>query len=356
MDRSLFITEDITKDNTPYILEQIKSFEKEDATSPIKVYINCYGGSVMPLFSILDLLAICKCPIYTINMGEADSAAALILSAGTKRFCTKSSMVMLHELQITTIISGGASDVESLAKEIKIINDRIFTELSRSTKKTVEQLKVDLSGKELNLNAEEAISYGVVDEIITTEIAEKYQLKKEMPSKSLKNSGIEIKIKKRGEETMEKMKKEELFLALQKDFDIDVLTLQKENTELQKKVEIIEKVRTEQETQLTALKKEKEEKDIALENSKKEQIITKAIAEMKVLPSEKEAFLGLCKTAKDLEDFIAKLQPKLHKSASGDTVVDAALDGEFDAATLSCIKQNLFTVEDARKYLKKGDK
>jgi len=361
MERSLFITEDITKDNTPYILEQIKAFEKADATAPIKVYINCYGGSVMALFSILDLLEMCKCPVYTINMGEADSAAALILAAGKKRFCTKNSMVMLHELQVTTIVSGGASDVESLAKEIKNINDRIFAELSRFTKKTVEELKGDLSGKDLNLNAEEAIAYGVADEIITTEIAEKYQLKKEMPSKSFTNSGIDIKIK-RGEK---QMTKDELLLTLRKDFDIDVLSLQKDLTEAKTKLaeaekarEVIGKVKDEQETQLTALKKEKEEKEIALENSKKEQMLTKAVAERKVLPSEKEAFLSLHKTAAELEAFLSKLQPKLHGEASGaQSAEDVALSGEFDETTLKCIKEGRFTIEDARKFLsKKEDK
>jgi ATP-dependent Clp protease protease subunit len=356
MDRSLFITEDITKDNTPYILEQIKAFEKEDATAPIKVYINCFGGSVIPLFSILDMLELCKAPIYTINMGEADSAAALILAAGTKRFCTKSSMVMLHELQIKTIISGSASDVESLAKEIKIINDRIFTELSKFTKKTVDELKADLSGKDLNLNAEEAIAYGVADEIITTEIAEKYQLKKEMPGKSFDG---DIKIK-RGEN---QMTKDEILLALRKDFDIDVLSLQKDLTETKAKLaeaekakEIIGKVKEEQEVQLTALKKEKAEKETALENSKKEQMLTKAIAERKVLPSEKEAFLGLHKTAADLEAFLSKLQPKLNGAAAGaQSADDVALSGEFDEVTTKCIKEGHFTAEEARKFLQKKE-
>lgn len=346
MERTLFITEVITKDNTPDFLNAIKYFEKEDSTAPIKVYINCYGGSVMALFSILDMLGNCKCPIYTINMGEADSAAALILAAGTKRFCTKNSMVMLHEMQIKSVISGNASDVESWAKEIKNLNDRIFTELSRLTKKSIDDLKKDLSGKELHLNAEEAIAYGVCDEIITTEIADKYQLKKEMPSKSI----LTGQKTKQGED---KMTKDELLTALQKDFDIDVTALKDENTELKKSVEILQKVKDEQEKQLTTLKKEKADQVEALENSKKEAILTKAVSEMKVVPAEKESFMTLFKgkSSEEMEKFVAGLTVKLHKGADGSDKNPDKKD--FPDSVLSCIRDGRFTEEEWEKYGKK---
>jgi len=335
--RELFITNEITREITPYIQTFLKECEEESQMEPIKIYINCFGGSLNALFSILDMIKNCKCPIYTVDIGEADSAAALILAAGTKRFITQNSRVMLHEVQISMFIDlQPASAVQAQMKEFEIFNDRFFTELSRLTKKERSVLEKDIIGKDLYLSAEEAIEYGVVDEIVTPEIIEQYQLNKK------------VQIKKENKKMS--MTKEEMLSALKKDFDVDVEKIQAELSNEKKKNEVLEKVGTEQKALLDAANAKLANIEADLENKKKDEIITKAISEMKIYPSEKETYLSNFKTAEDLEKFVSKLEPKLNNKAKGTTDND---DGgpQFDAATQRAIEKGAISKEDAEKFI-----
>ena len=334
--RELFITNEITREITPYIQTFLKECEEESQIDPIKIYINCFGGSLNALFSILDMIKNCKCPIYTVDIGEADSAAALILAAGTKRFITQNSRVMLHEVQISMFIDlQPTSAVRAQMKEFEIFNDRFFTELSKLTKKERSVLEKDIIGKDLYLSAKEAIEYGVVDEIVTPEIIEQYQLNKK------------VQIKK---ENKTMMTKEEMISALKKDFDIDVENIKTELNESKKKNEVLEKVNKEQKEMLNATKAKLANIEADLENKKKNEIITRAISEMKIYPSEKETYLSNFKTAEELENFVKKLEPKLTNKAQGknDNNNDSS---QFDAATQRAIDKGAISKEDAEKFI-----
>ena len=167
-------------------------------------------------------------------------------------------------------------------KEFEIFNDRFFKELSKLTKKERSVLEKDIIGKDLYLSAKEAIEYGVVDEIVTPEIIEQYQLNKK------------VQIKK---ENKKMMTKEEMISALKKDFDVDVEKLQIELSNEKKKNEVLEKVNKEQKEMLNATKAKLANIEADLENKKKNEIITRAISEMKIYPSEKETYLSNFKTA-----------------------------------------------------------
>lgn len=343
--RELFITREITKEDVPIFQNTLKEFEAENPSEPIKIYIDCYGGSLSALFSILDMIENCKCPIYTVDVGEADSAAAVILAAGTKRFINKNSRVMLHEVQISMLISQQpASAVQAMMKEVEILNDRFFNELSRLTKKTRQELEKDIAGKDLFLSAEEAIEYGIVDEIVTPEVMEKYQLVKESMNSKPINSHKENKT----------MTKEEMFTALKKDFNVDVENLQVELSNAKQKATTLEKVNAEQKALLDEANSKLANIEADLENKKKNEIITKAISEMKIYPAEKDVYLANFKTAEDLEKFVGQLTPKLNKVPQGKKGADDN-GSEFDEATQRAIDKGAITAEDAKKYITKEE-
>ena len=220
-------------------------------------------------------------------------------------------------------------------KEFEIFNDRFFTELSKLTKKERSVLEKDIIGKDLYLSAKEAIEYGVVDEIVTPEIIEQYQLNKKVQSKK---------------ENKTMMTKEEMISALKKDFDIDVENIKTELNESKKKNEVLEKVNKEQKEMLNAAKAKLANIEADLENKKKNEIITRAISEMKIYPSEKETYLSNFKTAEDLEKFVNKLEPKLTNKAQGknDNNNDSS---QFDAATQRAIDKGAISKEDAEKFI-----
>lgn len=344
MQRSIFIYEAINKDYASEIIRQMKSMEQE-GNYPIKVYINCYGGDVGALFSILDAIKTCKCEVITINIGEADSAASLILAAGAKgkRFVTENSRVMLHEVQISTIIDGEPfSAVDSRLQEWSILNDRYLAELSGLTGKTMEQIKADISGKDVFLTAQEAIEYGVADKVMTLEDKERFNLLK-VGGKTADEGGKPAPKQQEG-----LMTKEEMITAL-KNQGVDVAALTAESSQLK---EQLEAAKAENE-KLTASKKELEEaiaaNNAALEASKKEAAFEAVVKAGKEFANMKEQVLSTFDSAEKIEAFYKDRPTVLHTAPAGTdsgTVIE-------DEVTAKLIKEGKFTKEDAAKYLNK---
>ena len=147
----------------------IMYFNKEDKDipveqrQPIKLLIYSYGGDGQACFSLLDMIALSKTPVYTINMGVAMSAGLLILLAGHKRFCLKTSTALAHSG------SGGASgtfeQTEAQMKDYKRFVDTMRSYIIERTNidtKTLNKYK----SKEWYIYAEEQIKYHIVDKII----------------------------------------------------------------------------------------------------------------------------------------------------------------------------------------------
>jgi ATP-dependent Clp protease protease subunit len=359
MNREIFLlSNDVTIDKATEITSQIKNMsEGAGANQPIKMYINCYGGEIAAMFTILDAMNTAACDIYTVNLGEADSAAALIFSAGDRRFITENSRVMLHESRLTNIYLGTPlSQIEAELKELQIHNENMIKALAENTGKTAKEIKRDIQGKDLYLSAQEAIEYGLADEILTTEIKEQFDLKK-----------ADTKAGKAGVKPQEKrsknMNKEELLSALKDNHGIDVAAikgdLEKVNgeiTALKAQRETLEAAAKKFDEQLSALKAEAAQKTEELEAVKKERAFDKIVAAGKEAVSVREDVLKAVKTAADIEAMYAKRPVIYNVSAHGKTT--AADPSEIkDEATLSAIKEGHITEDDAKKYLnKKEDK
>lgn len=346
MDREIFITREITMESAALMVQDIKRFEQQ-GNWPIKIYINCYGGPVAELFTILDALESCKCEKITINIGEADSAASLILACGDKRYAAKNSRVMLHEIQLNRIINNEPlSRIDADMKEYRILQERYLAELARLCKKSVDKIKEDILGKDLYLSAEEAIEYGIVDKILTTEIKEKYNLKK--ADTAPVESGAP-------QTRSEKMEKEEMLAALKKDHGIDIADLTARLSESDKTNTALKA----QNVELTADKKEVEERVAALledlETAKKERVYDHSVANGQNPEASRAADLKAYKTAEEMAAAYKNKPVSYPTTAKGSSAPPAVSDIANPSA-LRCIKEGLITEEDAKKYLKKDGK
>ena len=143
--------------------------EKEAPYDPITFYISSYGGSADEMFSIYDMMAITKtkCEIHTIGLGKIMSAATLLLASGTKgkRKIGRHCRVMIHAVAAGS--AGELHDIENEVKTIKHIQELYIKALSKETNMTSRTIQKLLDRKvNVYLTAEEAVEYGIADEII----------------------------------------------------------------------------------------------------------------------------------------------------------------------------------------------
>jgi ATP-dependent Clp protease, protease subunit len=148
------------------IVAQLLTLESDDPDKDISLYVNSPGGEITGLFAIYDTMQFIKCDVSTICVGQAASAAAVILSAGArgKRFVLPHSRVLIHQPHGGA--SGQAVDIEIQAKEIVRMREALDQILAHHTGQSVERVKTD-TDREFIMGAEEAVLYGIVDEVIT---------------------------------------------------------------------------------------------------------------------------------------------------------------------------------------------
>ncbi len=149
------------------VMAQLLHLESEDPDKDIAIYINSPGGSITALFAIYDTMQFIKCDVQTICMGQAASAAAVLLASGTKgkRLALPNSRVLLHQP------SGGAEgqsvDIEIQAAEILRMRDLLDGILAERTGQTVERIRRD-TDRDFILSAEQAKEYGLIDAVISS--------------------------------------------------------------------------------------------------------------------------------------------------------------------------------------------
>ncbi len=149
------------------VCAQLLHLESENPDKDINIYINSPGGDITALFAIYDTMQYIKPDITTICFGQAASAAAVLLAAGTpgKRLALPHSRVLLHQPWASG--SGTATDVEIQAREIMRMRDLLEDILAEHTGQPKEKLKVD-TDRDFVLSAEDAKAYGIIDEVIST--------------------------------------------------------------------------------------------------------------------------------------------------------------------------------------------
>jgi len=149
------------------ICAQLLHLESENPDKDINIYINSPGGDITALFAIYDTMQYIKPDITTICFGQAASAAAVLLAAGTKgkRLALPHARVLLH--QPWGQGSGTGTDIEIQAREIMRMRDLLDGILADHTGQPKEKLKVD-TDRDFVLSAIEAKEYGIIDEVIST--------------------------------------------------------------------------------------------------------------------------------------------------------------------------------------------
>ena len=166
-ERIVFLGTPIDDNVGNLIMAQLLHLESEDPDKDIHLYINSPGGVITSLFAIYDTMQYIKPDVSTIVMGQAASAAAVLLLAGApgKRFALPHSRVLLHQPHGGA--EGQAVDIEIQAKEIIRSRELLDRLISQHTGQDLEKVTKD-TDRDFILTAEEAKDYGVIDEIITT--------------------------------------------------------------------------------------------------------------------------------------------------------------------------------------------
>jgi ATP-dependent Clp protease, protease subunit len=147
------------------ICSQLLFLEYEDNDKDISLYINSPGGDITALFAIYDTMKYIKPDVSTFCYGQAASAAAVLLAAGAheKRFALPHSRILLH--QPWGGAAGQASDIEIQAKEILRMRDLLNSLLAADTGQAVEKIAAD-TDRDFVMTAAEAVSYGLIDEVL----------------------------------------------------------------------------------------------------------------------------------------------------------------------------------------------
>jgi ATP-dependent Clp protease, protease subunit len=149
------------------IMAQLLHLESEDPDKDINLYINSPGGDITSLFAIYDTMQYIKPDVSTICMGQAASAAAVLVLAGTKgkRYALPHSRILLHQPHGGA--QGQAVDIEIQAKEITRYRKLLEELIAEHTGQPLDKVSRD-TDRDYILTAEEAVEYGVVDEVITS--------------------------------------------------------------------------------------------------------------------------------------------------------------------------------------------
>ena len=148
------------------VCAQLLHLESENPERDINIYLNSPGGDITALFAIYDTMSYIKPDLTTICFGQAASAAAVLLAAGTpgKRLALPHARILLHQPYAQS--QGQATDIELAAKEILRMRELLEQILAEHTGQPIEKIHDD-TDRDFVLTAEEAKEYGLIDEVIT---------------------------------------------------------------------------------------------------------------------------------------------------------------------------------------------
>lgn len=168
-DRIVWITGEVEDAGMNNAAASLLFLNNQDESLPIYLYINSPGGSVHAGEVLINVMKHIKAPVYTICVGMAASMGAVILSCGEKghRYCMPYSDVMLH--QVSSGTSGNIQDQRVSLEYSEKLNSRLMTLLAYNCGKTYKQIIKD-TNRDLWLSAEEAVKYGIVDQILTSDM------------------------------------------------------------------------------------------------------------------------------------------------------------------------------------------
>jgi ATP-dependent Clp protease protease subunit len=167
-DNIIFLGTPIDDTIANLICAQLIHLESENPDKDINIYINSPGGDITALFAIYDTMQFIKNDIATICLGQAASAAAVLLAAGTKgkRLALPHARILLHQ-PYGQVGYGQVTDLEIAAREILRMRDLLEIILSDHTGQSIERVHAD-TDRDFVMEAQEAKEYGMIDEVIST--------------------------------------------------------------------------------------------------------------------------------------------------------------------------------------------
>ncbi len=165
-DRIVFFGSQLDDTVANLVTAQLLHLEAEDTDKEIQLYINSPGGDMTGLFAIYDTMQFIQCPISTICVGQAASAAAVLLAAGTtgKRLALPNARILIHQPHGGA--QGQTTDVELAAKEMAFMRQRMNEILASHTGQPLERIIAD-TDRDYIMRGEDALAYGMIDHVIT---------------------------------------------------------------------------------------------------------------------------------------------------------------------------------------------
>ena len=165
-ERIIFLGGPIVDSVANSVIAQLLFLASQNPNKDIQLYINSPGGVLTAGLAIYDTMQYIKCPVSTVCVGLAASAAAVLLAAGEKgkRFALPNSEILLHQVAVSGV-SGEAVEVEIAAKQIIKLKDKVNQILAKHTGQSLKRVEKD-TDRDFYLSAEDAKNYGVIDKVI----------------------------------------------------------------------------------------------------------------------------------------------------------------------------------------------
>lgn len=165
-ERIVFLGVQVDDASANDVMAQLLFLESDDPDREIQMYINSPGGSFTALMAIYDTIQYVRPDVRTICLGQAASAAAVLLAAGSKgkRMALPNSRVLIHQPAVEGIY-GQVSDLEIQAAEVQRMRDLLESTLATHTNRTKEQVREDIDRDKI-LTADQAAEYGIIDEVL----------------------------------------------------------------------------------------------------------------------------------------------------------------------------------------------
>ena len=166
-ERIIFLGVQIDDASANDVMAQLITLESADPDRDITIYINSPGGSFTSLMAIYDTMMFVRPDIQTVCMGQAASAAAVLLAAGTpgKRLALPYSRVLIHQPALSGVIQGQFSDLEIQAAEVERMRTLMETTLAHHTGKDAAVIRKDTDRDKI-LTAADAKEYGIIDTVL----------------------------------------------------------------------------------------------------------------------------------------------------------------------------------------------
>jgi ATP-dependent Clp protease protease subunit len=164
-ERIIFFTGALDENVANLLIAQLLHLEAEDPGKDIRLYINSPGGDMVALFAVYDTMQVVRADVSTVCIGQAASAAAVILAGGApgKRFALPNARVLIHQPHGGA--QGQSADIEIQAREMVVLRDRMVEALASDTGQTTERIRTDID-RDYIVRGTDAIDYGLIDHVL----------------------------------------------------------------------------------------------------------------------------------------------------------------------------------------------